>query len=169
MPTGRRHFASRRRRRLSPPRPRANMSLDARSSFIFKAKLAEQAERHDGASAIRVTQSFAVGAGFDSRRWFSPFARVQRGRGRCVTRASRCTRYDRSTRARSRANASGDARFWRNARATDADRRPIGSRRSSNRGSVRRCARARGACAVRCGVARVRRVRRARACDGLCD
>jgi hypothetical protein len=52
-----RHFASRRRRRLSPPPPRlrANMSLDARSSFVFKAKLAEQAERHDGASAIRVT------------------------------------------------------------------------------------------------------------------
>jgi hypothetical protein len=78
-------------RRLSPPRLRANMSLDARSSFIFKAKLAEQAERHDGASAIRSASS-AMGW-VRATMVFAVRAR-SRGRARRVTRASRCTRSE---------------------------------------------------------------------------
>jgi len=42
------------------------MSLDARAQYVFKAKLAEQAERHDGAFSVARRASASVARGVSS-------------------------------------------------------------------------------------------------------
>jgi hypothetical protein len=85
------------------------MSLDARQRCVFEAKLAEQAERHDGAST-----SDAIDGAIDGR---TDERRIDRVADRRVARATRSTR------------ANGAGAMTRRVEATDGS-----TRRGARRG-----------------------------------
>ena len=76
------------------------MSLDARQRCVFEAKLAEQAERHDGASTSDATDG-AIDGATDERRIDRVEARAgARGASRIDASRARRDRRERTARAR---------------------------------------------------------------------